>query len=397
MKKKVIFHSGSLRMGGLERVLVEVLQNINLNEFDIDLLIEDEFKKENIFANDIPKGIKITYLRPEKLIEKTKWLRERKKNIIYKIGYNIMMILERWIRNQNLMLFLKNNKAEVLIDFDNGLSKDIHKIKNMKKIAWLHNSIPKLKKKKSKIERFGKRLNNYDVVVAICDDMKLETEKIFPYLKGRVVRIYNPFNFERIKSLASDDSHLSKKEKWMLKEKYIVSVSRLDNVQKDYPTLLKAFKKLKENGLEEKLYIVGDGPSKKEIETQIRDLKLGEEVKLLGQQKNPYIWMKNANLFVHSSKYEGLPTVLIEAMILDTVVVSSDCPTGPREILDNGKSGILVEVGDVEGLAKGILEGLNQKEKYNKKLKIRVEEFNKERVIKEYEVIIRGDRAEQKI
>jgi glycosyltransferase involved in cell wall biosynthesis len=224
--------------------------------------------------------------------------------------------------------------------------------------------------------------------VAICDDMKLETEEIFPYLEGRVTRIYNPFNFERIKRLASYDSHLSKKEKELLKDNYIVSVSRLDNVQKDYPTLLKAFKKLKKEGLKEKLYIVGDGPSRKEIEDQIIELNLEKSVKLLGQQKNPYIWMKKASLFVHSSKYEGLPTVLIEAMILGVVIVSSDCPTGPREILDDGKSGILVEVGDVEGFVKGITEGLNQKEKYNKNSKIRVEEFNKERVIKEYEEII---------
>jgi len=388
MKKKVIFHSGSLRMGGLERVLVEVLQNIELNKFDIDLLIEDEFKEENIFEKDIPKEIKITYLISENILQKTKKLRENKKNIMYKIGYNLMMQVERYIRNKNLMKFLKEREAEVLVDFDNGLAKDIHKIKGMKKIAWLHNSIPKLKKKKSKIERFGKRLNNYDVVVAICDDMKIETETIFPYLKGKVTRIYNPFNFERIKDLAENDSHLSKKEKEMLKENYIVSVSRLDNVQKDYPTLLKAFKELKNEEFNKKLYIVGDGPSRKEIEDQIIELNLEEEVKLLGQQKNPYIWMKNADLFVHSSKYEGLPTVLIEAMIVNTIVTSSDCPTGPREILDNGKCGILVEVGNVENLSKGILEGLNRKEKYNEKLKIRVEEFNKEKVIREYERLI---------
>jgi len=388
MKKKVIFHSGSLRMGGLERVLVEVLQNIDLNKFDIDLLIEDEFKEENIFEKDIPKEIKITYLIPENVLQRTKKLRENKKNIFSKIGYNLMMQVERYIRNKNLMKFLKENEAEVLVDFDNGLAKDIHKIKEMKKIAWLHNSIPKLKKKKSKIERFGKRLNNYDIVVAICDDMKIETETIFPYLKGKVTRIYNPFNFERIRNLAEDNAHLTETEKEMLKENYIVAVSRLDNVQKDYPTLLKAFKELKNEGFDKKLYIVGDGPSRKEIEGQIIELNLEEEVKLLGQQKNPYIWMKSADLFVHSSKYEGLPTVLIEAMIVNTIVTSSDCPTGPREILDNGKCGILVEVGNIEGLAKGILEGLNQKKKYNEKLKIRVEEFNKEKVIKEYEKLI---------
>ena len=389
MKKKVIFHSGSLRMGGLERVLVEVLQNIDLNKFDIKLLIEDEFKEENIFEKDIPKEIKITYLIPESILQRSKKLRKNKKNIISKIGYNIMMQVERYTRNKNLMKFLKINKAEVLIDFDNGLSKDIHKIKGMKKIAWLHNSIPKLKKTKSKIERLGKRLNNYDIIVAICDDMKIETETIFPYLKGRVIRIYNPFNFKRIRTLAKDSSQLTDEENLMLKENYIVAVSRLDNVQKDYPTLLKALRELKNEGFDKKLYIVGDGPSRKEIEDQIKDLKLEEEVKLLGQQKNPYIWMKNADLLVHSSKYEGLPTVLIEAMIVNTVVVSSDCPTGPREILDNGKCGGLVEVEDVEGLANGILKGLNQKEKYNEKIKIKVEEFNKENVIKEYEELIR--------
>ena len=390
MKKKVIFHSGSLRMGGLERVLVEVLQNIDLDKFEIKLLIEDDLPKENIFEKDIPKEIEITYLISENILHKTQKLRANKKNILSKIGYNIMMQVERYIRNKNLMNFLKENQAEVLVDFDNGLNKDIHKIKGMKKIAWLHNSIPKLKKKKSKIERFGKRLNNYDTIVAICDDMKEETEKIYPFLKGRVKRIYNPFNFERIKKLSIDDSNLSIKEKEVLKENYIVAVSRLDNVQKDYPTLLKAFRKLKDEGFDKKLYIIGDGPDKGEIRNQIEELKLEEDVKLLGQQKNPYIWMKNADLFVHSSKYEGFGLVLVEAMINEIPVVSTNCPVGPKEVLDNGNCGVLVEVEAIEELVNGILEGLENKEKYLKKSKARVEEFNSKKVIKEYENLIIG-------
>jgi hypothetical protein len=218
--------------------------------------------------------------------------------------------------------------------------------------------------------------------------MKVETEKIFPYLKGRVIKIYNPFNFERIKKLAEDSNHLTEKEKKMLEDEYIVAVSRLDTLSKDYITLLKAFNNLKGKGMKYKLFIVGDGPSRKEIENQIKELNLEKSVRLLGQQKNPYIWLKNANLFVHSSKFEGLPTVLIEAMIVNTIVVSTDCPTGPREILENGECGVLVEVGNINGLANGILRGLEKKEEYIKKAEIRIKEFESENIMKKYEEMI---------
>lgn len=389
MKKKIVFHNGSLRMGGIERVLVEVLQNIDLKKFEIELLIEDELKEENIFEKDIPKEIKITYLRPEWLLQKSKWLRERKKNIFYKIIYNLFIELERQIRNKNLNEFLKTTQAEVLVDFDMGLNKVAHKI-NMRKVTWIHSSLKNWYKEKSKIERLGKRLKNYDEIVTICDEMKKETIELYPFLKEKISRIYNPFNFERIKGLAIDNIELSKEEKEQIKKEYILAVSRLDITSKDYVTLLKAFKLLKDNGLKEELYIVGDGPSRKEIENHIKELNLEKVVKLLGQQKNPYIWMNNASLFVHSSKYEGFGLVLVEAMINNACVVSTDCPVGPKEILDYGKSGILVKIGSVDDLAGGILEGLKNKEKYIEKAKFRIEEFRNNKIIKQYEDIIIG-------
>ncbi|MGL6121124.1 MAG: glycosyltransferase, partial [Fusobacteriaceae bacterium] len=276
-------------------------------------------------------------------------------------------------------------------DYDWGARRYVEKLKAKKKLVWIHNSVPKLLKKKSKIVRFGKNLMKYDKVVAICDDMKKELEEIYPYLIGKVERVYNPFNFKRILDLSEDKSDLSREDKKLLEDDYIVAVSRLDTVQKDYFTLIKGYKLALEGGIKEKLYIVGDGPDRKEIEELIVENNLEGNIKLLGKRKNPYLWMKNSKLFVHSSKYEGLPTVLIEAMICSKIIVSSDCPTGPAEILKGGHAGALFKVGDYNKLGsilENILKDPIQIKNYNKIMEKRVLEFKSDFVIKEYEELI---------
>ncbi len=392
MKKKIIFRSGSLRMGGLERVLIEVLQTIDKEKFDIYLVIDDDCGKENIFEKDIPKDIPYFFLKPEKLIRETEKYKEKKKNIIYKLMYNLMMEKENKVMYRNMQKILKDiGKIDVIVDFDAGASKYIEKLDIKKKIVWIHNSIPNLKKKESKIKRFGKRLEKYDRVVAICDEMKEEIENIYPNLKGKVSRIYNPFNFERIEKLMEDERELTKEQKKMLNEDYCIAIARLDNVQKDFLTLVRAYKFVKESGIQDKLYIIGDGPSKEEIINEIKKLSLEENIKLIGLSKNPYIWLKNSKLFVHSSKYEGLPTVLIEALICNKMIISSNCPTGPKEILKNENCGKLFEVGNIKELGDYLIEFLtnkNNRELYEKNVILRKEEFNKNKVIKEYEKLI---------
>ena len=392
MKKKIIFRSGSLRMGGLERVLIEVLQTIDKEKFDIYLVIDDDCGKENIFEKDIPKDIPYFFLKPEKLIRETEKYKEKKKNIIYKLMYNLMMEKENKVMYRNMQKILKDiGEIDVIVDFDGGASKYIEKLDIKKKIVWIHNSIPNLKKKEGKIKRFGKRLEKYDRVVAICDEMKEEIEHIYPNLKGKVSRIYNPFNFERIKKLMEDERELTKEQKKMLDEDYCIAIARLDNVQKDFLTLVRAYKFVKENGIQDKLYIIGDGPSKEEIINEIKKLSLEENIKLIGLSKNPYIWLKNSKLFVHSSKYEGLPTVLIEALICNKMIISSNCPTGPKEILKNESCGKLFEVGNIKELGDYLIEFLankNNRELYEKNVILRKEEFNKNKVIKEYEKLI---------
>ena len=384
MKKKVLFYNGSLRMGGIERVLVEVLQNIDRSEMDIDLLIEDGIRSLNVFEKDIPKEISITYLKDEKLINLTNKFRERKKNIFCKLIYNLLMNYEAHVKKYNLKKMLIDKKYDVVIDFDMGLSKHIDLIKANKKIAWVHASIKHWYEKKSRIERLGKRLQKYDNIVTICDEMKEETEKLYPSLKNKFLRIYNPMNFERILKLADEEI-----KNPLIQKEFIIAISRLTTHQKDFETLIKAFKLAKENGkISEKLFILGDGPDKEKIQNLIAKEKMEEEILLLGSIKNPYPWIKNSQLLVHSSQYEGLPTVLIEALILNKKVISSSCPTGPKEILCNGEIGDLYDVGNYRKLAELIEKNLKDTNIDVNLIKDRIEKFSKEKVLKEYEKII---------
>ena len=153
--------------------------------------------------------------------------------------------------------------------------------------------------------------------------------------------------------------------------------------------MIKGFKKAKElSNISEKLLILGDGPDREKIEKMIRDENMEKNIILLGSIKNPYPWLKKAKIFVHSSKYEGLPTVLIEALVLNKKVISSACPTGPKEILENGKIGDLYEIGDYEKLAYYIIENLKNNNLNKELIKKEIQKFSKKEVIKNYERLI---------
>lgn len=383
-KIKLLFYNGSLRMGGIERVLVEVLQNIDREKIDIDLIIEDGIKSLNVFERDIPEDIKIYYLKPEKVIRKTDFYRQKRKNIFYKILYNLMMNYENYIKRKNLEKITKKKKYDVVIDFDMGLSKYIDLIKCDKKIAWIHASIKNWYEKESRINRLGKRLKKYDKIVTICDEMKEETLKLYPFLKNKILRIYNPFNFERIFILSQE-----KENNPLFEDEFIISISRLTTHQKDFETLIKGFKKAKQiNKFSEKLYILGDGPDKDKIKKIIAEEKMEKEIILAGNIKNPYPWIKKAKLFIHSSKYEGFGLVLMEALILNKIVISSNCPVGPKEILENGEIGYLYDIGDYRKLARLIIENLNNPKINTNLINEKIKKYKKETIIKEYEKLI---------
>lgn len=389
---RILFYNGSLRMGGAEKILIQILKGLDKADKNIDLFISDDVKGENFFESEVPKDVKLKYLISSDLIEKTIYFKRKKKNLISKLFYNYYMKKEQKEKVRKLKELLKDKSYDIVVDFDMGLSKNIDLVKADKKIAWIHSPIDSWYRKPDKIKRLGERLKKYDNLVVICDDMKEKTEKLYPFLKDKLVRIYNPFDIEKILELSEDNSEIEINKRDLLKERYIISVGRLDNYSKDYYTLLKGFKLAKNLGIEEKLYILGEGEERPLIESWIKELNLQDEVVLLGRYRNPYPWIKNAKVFAHSSRFEGLPTVLIEALICGVPVISSDCPTGPSEILKKGEVGCLYNVGDYKKLSEDIVTLIKNEEIYlevkEKSLK-RGLDFDKKNSINEIEFILK--------
>jgi len=185
--------------------------------------------------------------------------------------------------------------------------------------------------------------------------MKEEGERLFPRLKDKLCVIYNAKNRDRILSRAHESV-----EDPRLSEPYIIAVERLEESQKDLTTLLKAYQLLRTKYHHtEKLYLLGKGHSEQQLRMLAEQLGIADSVEFLGFHANPYPWILHSQLLVHSAKFEGLPTILIEGLMLDKLIVATDCPTGPREILDHGRAGLLVPVGDVTAFAESMHQALS--------------------------------------
>jgi glycosyltransferase involved in cell wall biosynthesis len=166
----------------------------------------------------------------------------------------------------------------------------------------------------------------------------------YPKLGKKFETIYIPFDIEKIRRLADEKN--SKKELKLLSEDYFAVVARLSR-DKDFDTLILAYKMfLDKTSSKTKLYFAGDGHDRKRLEKMVADYELSKMALFLGQVETPYSLIKNSKALVLSSRNEGAPLTLIEGMILKTIIVSSDCPTAPRELLDDGKCGVLFEPGN---------------------------------------------------
>jgi len=214
---------------------------------------------------------------------------------------------------------------------------------------------------------------------ALADELASET----PTPRERIAVIYNPVFTPELESLASatpEHPWLRKKERSV-----ILAAGRLQE-QKDYPTLLRAFARLA-GRTDMRLVILGEGTERPSLEILVRDLGLEGKVDMPGWVPNPFAFMSRARLFVLSSRWEGLPGSLIQAMGCGCPVVSTDCPTGPREILEGGRWGALVSVGDDAALAQA-MEAALEAPPDRDALRRRASFFSVERATEQYEKVL---------
>jgi len=257
-----------------------------------------------------------------------------------------------------LLKYLQTNEPQVLlstqihINIFASLSSKFTKTKSVLREATTPSVALKLQNKSKWPLSFSYKLA--DGIVSVSNGVKHDLINKFGLDENNVQTIYNP--------IISDDLYLKANEQvshpWLSeKTPVIISMGRFAKA-KDYPTLIKAFNIIRKS-LKCKLMILGDIDYDQSVKSEVMGLidqyNLNQDIDLLGFKKNPFPYIKKADLYILSSIYEGLPGALIQAKALGCHLVSTDCESGPREILDNGKSGHLVPVKDHNALAEAAI------------------------------------------
>lgn len=352
--RRILFVISRFLDGGIDTVLVELLKNLiaHAPSLRISLVILLKMEGKEVFFNQIPKSVDVHYLVDEPwLLVYKRWRLDGHRNKLFSLLDECFLNPIRYFLMRSRFHCLQRD-ADVVIDMDARAHSIIHWSLPTYNIAYFHFSFQHMMDTRPHyMRRMAKGMADYDVVVSISKAMAEEGASLFPQLKDKLVTIYNGVRQERIQRLAGEEvTH----PLWLRlsRQGYMLAVERLEESQKDLTTLIKAYALLAQRmpGAPH-LVVLGEGRDRELLQQLINQCSLQEHVHLLGFTQNPYPWMKHAQLLVHSSRFEGLPTVLIEALMLEKHIIASDCPTGPREILANGDAGMLVPVGDAEAMA----------------------------------------------
>lgn len=348
---RILFVISRFLDGGIDSVLIDYLQALSASgKYQITLAIEQDMDKLEVFYANIPKEIVVYHIVENNFL--MKWRRRKITQTIplsRKIyDESVLAPIRRFIIKRNLKRLAAKN--DVVIDFD-CCSYSLLAGTHTPKLAWFHFSFEEMMHtNKRRMMRISRYLCNYEKVVTISKAMYDEGRRLLPHLTSKLCLIYNAKDREELLARADEivDNDL-------LNHPYILAVERLEESQKDLSTLLRAYQILRQKYHHtERLYLLGKGQSEQELKELAESLGIANDVVFLGFHENPYPWMKNARLLAHSAKMEGLPTVLLEGLMLNKLIVSTDCPTGPSEILNKGRAGLLVPVGDAQAMADAI-------------------------------------------
>ena len=381
--KKILFKSGHTGFGGVERVQTEFINYLHSINADFKVVLDKDFAEQNV-TESILKCPAIYLKNNTETVEFENAKTNKNKSFLHKIKYNLAISKDRKILKREFAKVVNDFKPEITINFHDSYYFNLALLKKTKNIVWVHSSIVSAWRPHKKALKYIKQISKYDLIVCVSKGIMEQIIEFSPELKNKTTYLYNPINFERIKKLSDDE--FSDEEKELVSKKFLLMVSRLD-LGKDFETLFRAFDLAKENGYDEKLYVIGDGNEKDIaiIKKFLNDVKYKDEIKLLGGKTNPFNWMKKCDKFILSSNFEGLPTVLLEALTVNDTVISSDCKSGPKEILDSGKIGYLFTVGNAEELAKLMIEA---KPKNRNEIDLHLSQFSTSTILSQFNSIL---------
>jgi glycosyltransferase involved in cell wall biosynthesis len=357
MNRPIAFFIPAMYGGGAERVVLNLLEGMVAKDLAPDLVLATA---EGPYLDRVPSVVKIVDLKAGRIIKSilplVLYLRtHRPRVLISHLGHANVIAL--------IATYLSGTKTPLVVVEHNTLSAS-------RSTLWRANLIKPMMKF---------LYSRADAVVTVSQAAARDLELELGLPQNTVQTIYNPIVDNRLLTQANE----SLDEPWLqpASSPVLLSIGRL-TAQKDFATLLKSFAIVRKQ-LDARLIILGEGESRQELESLIQNLEIVESVSLPGFVNNPYAYLKAANAFVLSSRWEGLPTVLVEALACGCPVVATNCPSGPSEILENGKYGDLVPVGDTAALSKAMIQVLNKPPETDLLVK-KAQDFAVEHSIDEY-------------
>lgn len=374
MKKRVLFINNSLVGGGAEKVLVTILENFDYSRFDVELLL---IHNEGVYLKDVPKEVIVRSLYSKFLSFREKLNYNLLSRFGIELGYRLSIKSKRFKKYDTIISFLEGDSVKYhsyIID------------KADKNISWVHidlfnnhYTVGCSFTKAQEIDAY----NKMDKIVFVSNDAKTQFEKLYPDNIVKKEVIFNPIEKDLIIKYRKEYKKYSSDRCFD-----IVSVGRLAS-QKAFDRLVRLAKRLKEEGYNFHIDIIGEGKLRGELENLIAENQVEDKVKLFGFINPPYEIMSNADLFISSSLAEGFSLVVAEAFCLGLPVVSTKT-TGPIELIDNDKYGLLVEHDD-ESIYQGVktmMEDDSLREYYHRKSLERSEIFNVEDVVNKIYTIL---------
>ena len=351
-KKKILIRIGSLRHGGAEKVLATFLKNLPDDKYEIDLLLNLYSGK---YLNEIPSWINVLYLNKGEMITT---------NRLQDIPVKAFRVMYQYVLKKFPKLLystiLKNKKYDIEFAAIHGFRDEIlnSPLKNSKKIVWIHNDLRKThfhNYTDNEIRKFF----GFDKILVISEHIQKDFENLArnENEKNRIVRIYNPLDTNEILNKANVNWESTQNP-----APVFISVGTVFP-QKGFDRLLKVHQRLLHEGFPHLVKILGDGYDFENIKNLISELQITETVEMTGFTDNPYPAVKNADFYILSSRYEGFPTVLFEAVTLKKNIIATEV-SGVREILENGKLGLIVENSE-EGIYEGMKKALTHPESFD--------------------------------
>ena len=335
----------SIEGGGVEKNLF-IISNYLAKKLDKISIISASLKYKSKFKKNV------NFIGPKTNIWDSKSRRT-------KYFVCLILLFKQIIKNKNILIFaFQANIYCIIICKLFGIK--IITRSNSAPSGWSKNILKKL------IFRYF--LNAADLVIANSQKFVKSLKKEFNL---HALCIYNPLDKNNI----IYQSKVIKKKYFKIKKIKILNIGRFTE-QKDQITLIKSLNEIK-NNIDFEAIIVGRGILKSQIKYEINKYKLNKKIKILNFLKNPYPIIKESDLFILTSKYEGLPNVLLEALTLKKFIISSDCETGPEEILSSGKGGFLFKVGDYKTLSQKIILYTKNKQKLKKKIEYGYKELKR--------------------